>query len=201
MKKLFFLCLLLSKFIHSQEISSLNKSSFSVDFGSLGSRYIYPKTDINFSTSLIKSSVFRVSARLRSYGTLYFFSKTAYDFTPLMEYYFTKTEQLLYFSAGIGLDARIRLVHDSRSPATSSVEPLVSLALHGNYKKVSYSVPLWTRWYSNGMAYAILPQLNWKLNEKNVLFVRYEMNYLRISKNISREWSQDVFVGLKRSLN
>ncbi len=201
MRQLFFLCLLLSKFIHSQEISSLNKSSFSVDFGSLGSRYIYPKTDINFSTSLIKSSVFRVSARLRSYGTLYFFSKTAYDFTPLMEYYFTKTEQLLYFSAGIGLDARIRLVHDSRSPATSSVEPLVSLALHGNYKKVSYSVPLWTRWYSNGMAYAILPQLNWKLNEKNVLFVRYEMNYLRISKNISREWSQDVFVGLKRSLN
>ena len=201
MRQLFFLCLLLSKFIHSQEISSLNKSSFSVDFGSLGSRYIYPKTDINFSTSLIKSSVFRVSARLRSYGTLYFFSKTAYDFTPLMEYYFTKTEQLLYFSAGIGLDARIRLVHDSRSPATSSVEPLVSLALHGNYKKVSYSVPLWTRWYSNGMAYVILPQLNWELNEKNVLFVRYEMNYLRISKNISREWSQDVFVGLKRSLN
>lgn len=201
MRQLFLLCLLLSKFIHSQEISSLNKSSFSVDFGSLGSRYIYPKTDINFSTSLIKSSVFRVSARLRSYGTLYFFSKTAYDFTPLMEYYFTKTEQLLYFSAGIGLDARIRLVHDSRSPATSSVEPLVSLALHGNYKKVSYSVPLWTRWYSNGMAYAILPQLNWELNEKNVLFVRYEMNYLRISKNISREWSQDVFVGLKRSLN
>ncbi len=201
MRQLFFLCLLLSKFIHSQEISSLNKSSFSVDFGSLGSRYIYPKTDINFSTSLIKSSVFRVSARLRSYGTLYFFSKTAYDFTPLMEYYFTKTEQLLYFSAGIGMDARIRLVHDSRSPATSSVEPLVSLALHGNYKKVSYSVPLWTRWYSNGMAYVILPQLNWELNEKNVLFVRYEMNYLRISKNISREWSQDVFVGLKRSLN
>jgi hypothetical protein len=201
MRQLFLLCLLLSKFIHSQEISSLNKSSFSVDFGSLGSRYIYPKTDINFSTSLIKSRVFRVSARLRSYGTLFFFSKTAYDFTPLMEYYFTKTEQLLYFSAGIGLDARIRLVHDSRSPATSSVEPLVSLALHGNYKKVSYSVPLWTRWYSNGMAYAILPQLNWELNEKNVLFVRYEMNYLRISKNISREWSQDVFVGLKRSLN
>ncbi len=200
MRQLFFLCLLLSNFIHSQESSSLNKSSFSVDFGSLGNRYIYPKTDINFSTSLIKSSAFRVSARLRSYGTLYFFSKTAYDFTPLMEYYFTKTEQLLYFSAGIGLDARIRLVHDSRSSASSSVEPLLSLALHGNYKKVSYSVPLWTRWYTNGMSYAILPQINWELNN-NALFIRYELNYLRISKNVSSEWSQDLFLGLRRSLN
>ena len=201
MRKLFFLCFLVSNFIHAQEQNSLSKNTISVDFGSLRNRYIYPKTDIIFTSSLIKSSAFRVSARLRSYGTLYFFSKSAYDVTPLVEYYFSKTEKPLYFSAGIGLDTRIRLVNDSRSTATSSAEPLVSIAIHGNYKKVSYSLPLWTRWYTNGMSYAILPQINWELNEKNVLFVRYEMNFLRISKNVSNEWNQDVFVGLKRSLN
>ena len=201
MRKLFFLCFLVSNFIHAQEQNSLKKNSISVDFGSLRNRYIYPKTDIIFSSSLIKTSAFRVSARLRSYGTLYFFSKTAYDVTPLVEYYSSKTEKPIYFSAGVGLDARSRLVHDNRSPATSSVEPLLSLALHGNYKKVSYSLPLWTRWYTNGMSFAILPQINWKLNEKNALFVRYEMNYLRISNNVSNEWSQDVFLGIKRFLN
>ena len=201
MRKVLFLCFIVSNFIHAQEQNSLTKNTISVDFGSLRNRYIYPKTDIIFTSSLIKSSAFRVSARLRSYGTLYFFSKSAYDVTPLVEYYFSKTEKPLYFSAGIGLDTRIRLVNDSRSTATSSVEPLLSLALHGNYKKVSYSLPLWTRWYSNGMAYTILPQINWNLSEKNALFVRYEMNYLRISKNVSSEWSQDLFLGLKRFLN
>ena len=201
MRKLFFLCFIVSNFIHAQEQNSLTKNTISVDFGSLRNRYIYPKTDIIFTSSLIKSSAFRVSARLRSYGTLYFFSKSAYDITPLVEFYFSKTEKPICFSAGIGLDARIRLINDSRSTATSSVEPLLSLALNGNYKKVSYSLPLWTRWYSNGMAYTILPQINWNLSEKNALFIRYEMNFLRISKNVSNEWNQDVFVGLKRSLN
>lgn len=195
MRKLIFLCLLLSNFIHAQEINSLKKNRISVDFGSLRNRYIYPKTDIIFTSSLIKSSAIRVSARLRSYGTLYFFSKSAYDITPIVEYYFSKTEKPFYFSAGVGLDARIRLINDSRSTATSSVEPLVSIALHGNYKKVSYSLPLWNRWYTNGMSYAILPQINWRSNEKNAFFVRYELNYLRIFKNVSNEWSQDVFLG------
>ena len=201
MRKVLFLCFLVGNFIHAQEQNALKKNTISVDFGSLRNRYVYPKTDISFTSSLIKSSAFRVSARLRSYGTLYFFSKSAYDVTPLVEYYFSKTEKPLYFSAGIGLDTRIRLVNDSRSTSTSSVEPLLSLALHGSYKKVSYSLPFWTRWYSNGMAYNILPQINWNLSEKNALFVRYEMNFLRISKNVSNEWNQDVFVGLKRSLN
>ena len=200
MRKLFLLCILASNFIHSQEQNSLKKNSVSVDFGSLRNRYIYPKTDINFTSSMIKSSAIRVSARLRSYGTLYFFSKTAYDVTTLIEYYFSKTEKPIYFSAGVGLDARIRLINDSRSTATSSLEPLVSLALHGNYKKFSYSIPLWTRWYINGMSYTILPQINWRLYEKNALFVRYELNYLRISKNVSNEWSQDVFFGFKKNI-
>jgi hypothetical protein len=198
MRKLFLLCFLVNSFIYGQETNSVIKNSLSIDFGSLRNRYIYPKTDIGFTSSLNKAKNFRVNARLRSYGTLYFFSKSAYDFTPILEYYSSKTEKPIYFSVGIGLDARIRLVNDNRSTAKSSVEPLVNLAFHGDYKKVSYSIPLWTRWYTNGMSYAILPQLNWKFNEKNALFIRYELTYLRISKNISSEWSQDIFVGLRR---
>jgi hypothetical protein len=201
MRKLFLLCFFVNSFIYGQETNSVIKNSLSIDFGSLRNRYIYPKTDIGFTSSLNNERNFRVSARLRSYGPLYFFSKSAYDFTPILEYYSSKTEKHLYFSVGIGLDARIRLVNDNRSIAKSSVEPLVNLAFHGDYKKVSYSIPLWTRWYTNGMSYAVLPQINWNLNKKNALYLRYEMSYLRISKNISSEWSQDIFVGLRRYIN
>lgn len=200
MRKLYFLCLLVSNFIVAQENNSLTKNSVSIDFGSLRNRYLYPKTDIQFTSSLIKTSSFKVTARLRSYGTLYFFSKTAYDFTPIIEYYFTKTEKPLYFSAGIGLDTRIRLINDSRSTATSSVEPLASVTLYGNYKTISYSLPLWTRWYTNGISSTILPQISWNINHKTALYLRHEMSYLRISKNLSNEWILDVFIGVKRNI-
>jgi hypothetical protein len=185
---------------YGQDKSIFSSHQLSVDFGSYRNRYLYPITDISYSSPLLNKVNLKFSARLRSYGTLYFFSKSAYDITPLAEYYFTKTLRPVYFSAGIGLDARLRLTHDERSDVTSSIEPFVSLAIHGNYKFLSIHAPLWTRFYSNGISLQLLPEADFKVSKRFSLFFRYEISYLTLYKTPTHEWRQDCFLGLNALL-
>jgi hypothetical protein len=189
--------LLISLFLPSygQEKDALSTHQLTVDFGSYRNRYLYPVTDLNYSSPLLKKANLRFSARLRSYGTLYFYSESAYDFTPLAEYYFTKTLKPVYFSAGVGLDTRIRLVHDERSEAASSAEPLISLAVHGSLKRLSFHSPLWTRFYSNGISFSLLPEISCQITKHFSIFLRDELSYLAIYKVSAHEWRQDCFIG------
>lgn len=187
--------LLLCQLSFGQEKDTLLKHQLSIDFGSYRNRYLYPITDIKYSSPVYKKINLKFSARLRSYGTLYFYSKSAYDFTPLAEYYFTKTIKSFHLSAGAGLDTRIRLVNDVRSEATSSAEPLFSLTMYGNYKKLSFNTALWTRFYSNGISFALLPELSYQIAKRFSFFARYEISYLTIYKASIYEWRQDCFVG------
>jgi hypothetical protein len=180
-----------------QEKNSFSNHQLSVDFGSFRNRYLYPITDIQYSSHVFQKVNLKFSARLRSYGTLYFYSKSAYDFTPLAEYYFTKTIKPLYFSAGIGLDTRIRIINDDRSEATSSAEPIISMTLHGNFKKLSFNAPLWTRFYSNGISFTLLPEAFFQIGRRFSIFVRYELSYLTIYKASTHEWRQDNFIGTR----
>jgi hypothetical protein len=182
--------------LFGQEEITLSKHILSVDFGSYRNRYLYPITNINYSAPEIEKINIRFSARLRSYGTLFFYSKSAYDFTPIAEYFFTDRSKPVYLSAGLGIDARIRMVNDERSEAEHSAEPLISLAAHGNYTKFSFNTPLWTRFYSNGISFTILPQAAWKAGEQLSVFLRYELSYLSIYKVLSHEWRRDCFIGL-----
>jgi hypothetical protein len=197
MRKTFVIILFLSicQYLPAQEKSILSNHQLSVDFGSFRNRYLYAITDISYRTPELKKVNLKFSLRLRSYGTLYFFSRSAYDITPIAEYYFTKTIKSVYFSAGIGLDARIRLVHDVRSEAVSSAEPLVSMALHCNYKRFFIDLPLWTRFYSNGISFALLPEISYQLGKRFSIFGRYELSYLSIYKASTHEWRQDCFIG------
>lgn len=190
---LFLICL--SSF--GQEKNSFTNHQLSVDIGSFRNRYLYPITDIQYSSLVLQKVNLKFSARLRSYGTLYFYSKSAYDFTPLVEYYFTKTIKPIYFSAGIGLDTRIRIINDDRSEATSSAEPIISMTLHGNFKKLSFSAPLWTRFYSNGISFTLLPEASFQIGRRFSIFVRYELSYLTIYKASTHEWRQDNFIGTR----
>lgn len=180
-----------------QEKNSFTNHQLSVDFGSFRNRYLYPITDIQYSSPVLQKVNLKFSARLRSYGTLYFYSKSAYDFTPLAEYYFTKTIKPIYFSAGIGLDTRIRIINDDRSEATSSAEPIISMTLHGNFKKLSFNAPLWTRFYSNGISFTLLPEASFQIGKRFSIFVRYELSYLTIYKASTHEWRQDNFIGTR----
>lgn len=164
------------------------------DFGSFRNRYLYPITDLKYRSPVWEKTNLQFSLRIRSYGTLYFYSKSSYDITPLAEYYSFKNNPI-YFSAGMGLDSRIRLVKDIRSEAVSSVEPLISLTLHGNYKKLGFNVPFWTRFYSNGISYTLLPEASCKIGNRVSVFIRYELSFLKVYKIAAREWRQDSFIG------
>ena len=190
--------LLLLSFISTtfgQNKSALLNQQLSIDFGSFRNRYAYPITDLKYSAPLLMHGKVRYSARLRSYGTLFFFSKSAYDVTPIVEYYFSKNRTPIYFSAGIGLDARIRLVHDERSDAKSSAEPLLTFTMHGNYKKLTFNAPFWSRFYSNGISFSLLPEASYKLHNTYSLFFRYEITYLTSYQQATHEWQRDCFIG------
>lgn len=197
MRKLLSFILFISVIFPSfgQKADSLSKHQLSLDFGSFRNRYLYPMTDLKYNSPLLKKSNLKFSARLRSYGTLFFYSKSSYDFTPLAEYYFTKTIKPIYFSAGVGIDSRIRLVNDERSEATSSAEPLISLTIHGNYKELSFNTPLWTRFYSNGISFTLLPEASYQIGKRFSIFLRYELSYLSVYKVSTHEWRQDSFIG------
>jgi hypothetical protein len=192
---LIFLLLLLCRPSFGQEKNVFTDHQLSVDFGSFRNRYLYPITDLQYGSPVLQKVPLRFSARLRSYGTLFFYSRSSYDVTPLAEYYFTDAMKPVYFSAGIGTDIRLRFVHDERSTAVSSAEPLVSLAFHGNFKKLSLETPLWTRFYSNGISFTLLPEASYRLGNRISIFARYELSYLAIYKVSAHEWRQDCFLG------
>ena len=132
-------------FSHAQENKQL-KSTISTDFGSYRNRYLYPITNIIYTTSLRNELLFY--SRIRSYGTLFYFSKTAYDITPILEYkLLNKTTCKLF--VGIGSDMRIRLEKDSRGTQVSSIEPLVSINTSFHQTNWILNTPLWTRLYNN----------------------------------------------------
>jgi hypothetical protein len=189
------LLLIICPLSYGQEKNIFSNHQLSVDLGSYRNRYLYPITDLEYGSPVIRKINVRLSLRLRSYSTLYFFSKSAYDITPLAEYYFTKAVKPIYFSAGIGLDARIRLVHDNRSAAGSSAEPLVSLTFHGNYKRFFFDMPLWTRFYSNGISFALLPEASVQISKRFSILIRYELSFLDIYRASVHEWRQDCFTG------
>lgn len=200
MKKLLFFIVFfvaLAPSSHAQDRDDVITHKISLDFGSMRNRYLYPFTNVRYTSPLLQKVNLRFSLRLRSYGTLFIFTKSAYDFTPMAEYFFTKKAKPICFSAGLGMDMRVRLVKDERSSAVSSAEPLVSLGMFTQYKKFRLTLPLWTRFYSNGISFSLLPELSYQINKVS-LFFRYEISTLNTYAGV-QEWRNDSFVGLQFS--
>jgi hypothetical protein len=181
--------------VNSDKRNFLQNHTLTVDLGSLRMKYPYAITEIGYSSPLLKKVNLKFSGRIRAYGTWYFYSKSGYDITPTIEYYFTKTLKPVYFSVGVGLDARIRLSNDERSEAKTSAEPIIIAGIHGRYKNFTYSMPWWNRFYSNGISFSFLPQVAYQVSPRLSLFFRYELNLLTIYKPGSFEVQQDCFLG------
>ncbi len=190
--------LIVSFSAYSQTIS-MNKHSVSLDFGSVRNRYVYPMNSLTYQSPVFTKYRIDFSVRLRSYGTWYLFSKSAYDFNPIAKLYLKDEKSILNYFVGLGVDARIRLVNDERADVSSSTEPIVALGMIGNFKKVSFSLPQWTRFYSNGISFSVLPEGSFHFSEKFSAFARYELSYLSVYKNQTHEWRQDCFIGVKYS--
>lgn len=192
---LFLLITISAELVHAQEAHVLNTHRIAVDFGSYRNRYMYAMTDVRYQSPLAAKVPLAFSARLRSYGTFFFYSKSAYDITPQLAWYFTREPKPFYLSAGAGIDARLRLSNDVRSDAVSSAEPLVFVTAHSAWKKLRAEVPLWTRFYSNGISFSLQPEVGWQFGAHIAAFARYEFSYLQVYKMNTSEWRRDCFVG------
>ena len=186
----------LSLMANGQERDIFSNAELTVDFGSVRFPYLYPINNIRYNTPVFKKTNIKISTRLRSYGTWFFFSKSAYDFSPVAEYYFAKEKSKFYVSAGLGLDCRLRLTNDERSDVASSVEPIISVTLHGNHKKLYITNPTWIRMYSNGISICMLPEISYQFGKRLSVFYRYESTYMKLYKFKEHEWQQDMFVGV-----
>jgi hypothetical protein len=181
---------------HAQWSQDAARPSLSLDMGSLRNRYLYPITNVRFTSAAIGGSRFRIGVRLRSYGTLFVFSRSAYDVTPTIEYMLHAAGNGFYLTAGAGLDARLRLVKDERSKATSSAEPLLSVSAFGRVKRFRLALPFWMRFYSNGMSYTVLPECSFAWSDRWSVFARYEVGLLHIQHTDIHEWRRDAFIGI-----
>ncbi|MCA6364001.1 MAG: hypothetical protein IM638_13255 [Bacteroidetes bacterium] len=191
-----FLLWMICTILPAQENVLRNTHQLSYDAGTLRNRYIYPATNVQYTAPELKRMPVQLSVRLRSYGAYWIFSKTAYDITPLASYRFTSAASPFGFAAGAGADIRLRLVNDERSEATSSAEPLVFASGTFASNRFYARLPLWTRFYSNGISFTLLPEAGWKCGKHLLLFLRHEQSLLRIYQSQAREWRGDWFLGL-----
>jgi hypothetical protein len=198
MKKILLLAIILwnANSLFSQENPVFSQHELSVDFGSLRNRYVFPMTDFRYKTPALPNIPLQFSLRMRSYGTLFFLSKTAYDFTPIAEYVFKNENSAFYFNVGLGLDTRLRYVKDVRSLAKTSIEPLIVLSANGNFEHFRFKVPFWSRFYSNGLAFTVLPEVTYQINNKFGVFSLYEWTLLSLYGSKSHEWRRDLFIGI-----
>lgn len=198
-KLLLILFALISSFAQGQDNNALSQHHVSLDFGSFRNRYAFAINNLEYASPIFTPVHLRGSIRLRSYGTWFLFSKIAYDVTPIAEVVFASNTQPIYFSAGLGADIRLRILNDERSEAVSSAEPLVSFAANGTIGKFNYKLPIWTRFYSNGISATALPQISWQFNSRWAMLLRYEITLLQVYGGVTHEWRQDDFIGVKYS--
>lgn len=186
------ICVLLfsSLFAFGQE-----KGSLSIDWGSWRTKYLYPVTNIRYDSPYFLKNV-QIQTRLRSYGTLFFASKDGYDFSPIATYRLQKKESKVSFHLGFGTDVRIRLVNDSRAHVSSSAEPIIYADVRYDFGKWQVKLPLWNRYYANGIGFSILPEIAINAGKKLSIFSRFEANYMAVY-NYDHAFSTDVFIGLK----
>ena len=76
---------------------------------------------------------------------------------------------------------------------------MICLTSYGKFKRFSFNVPLWSRFYSNGFSLTILPEASYQLNNRFSLFLRNEISYLTLFNISDCEWRQDLFVGTQFS--
>ena len=181
---------------YSQE-NQLGKSTMSTDFGSYRNRYLYPITNLKYTTSI--KNDWLVSVRVRSYGTLFYFSKTAYDITPMIEYKVIDRQTWKLYT-GIGSDVRLRFEKDIRGTQESSVEPMLSISPYFYKKQWVFNSPLWTRIYSNGIGLTILPEIKYQFHPSWCVYGRYELSYFTVYRTDNSQVQRDCFIGIQRRI-
>lgn len=169
------------------------------DLGSWRNQYAYPISEIGAQSGVVYGNL-RGSLRLRSYGTWALFSRSAYDFTPVIERCFVKGWDACGISMGAGIDVRMRLVRDVRSTAETSAEPLLTVAREYSKGPARLALPLWVRFYDNGTAISLLPRLSYQAYGPWKIFFLDEVSWLSTWTGSTSQWRHDIFLGVERPI-
>ncbi|MBK8807040.1 MAG: hypothetical protein IPO21_10485 [Bacteroidales bacterium] len=182
----------------SNKTSATKNHTIQISFGSFRNSYFYPMTNLGYQYEIINKHRFRTSANLRSYGTLFFFTKSAYDISQLTELNILhKKSNSLGLFLGLGIDCRLRLVKDERSTARSGVEPIISIVPEFQNEHILFRIPFQTAFYSNGLALRIIPEFGYNINKVWQLYISYGMSYYTIYQTKANEWRRDSFLGVR----
>lgn len=175
------------------QLDTSNKAQYGFGFGSLRDRYPYPITDFLYTSKMKKD--FRIAVRLRSYGLASIFNGKDYDLSATMDYY-KKLSPFVVLYGGLGAELMLRLNKDSRSQAENGVQPIVKIGVQATRKRFTGYLPIWTRFYSNGISFCLMPELRFQAGTRITLFGRYEQTLLQFYSYPLNEWRHDAFVGM-----
>jgi hypothetical protein len=201
MKKVLILLLFLSPCIVSAQENLHGDKSISFDFGSWRNRYWYPISDLQFRNNELFKSYWGIDMRFRSYGSWFLTGLKSMDFTMIGKLEFIQPNPGSRFWIGVGVDVRLRNNNDVRSSEVNSAEPLLMMEWQKEFgKNFVLRVPLWSRWYSNGMSLTLLPAAEYNMNKRWCLFTRFEGTWLNIRHQKDSEWRRDLFFGLRMQL-
>lgn len=196
MKKIAITCCILMIAFSGFTQDTLSTRELRFEIGSYRNKYLYPISNIKYYSNLLTNVNLNFSTELRCYGSWYIIHEDAYDLTPIVQYYFTNEASPFNASAGVGLNARLRMVNDVRSEAESSVEPLVNISLYSYVKQCTFHIGNWARFYANGIAYTFLPEFNYTFDNGFGIVCRYELTYLKIYNTDVNDWQRDCFFGV-----
>lgn len=194
MKKfLFIFFLLFSSCLFSQIDSSIHqRASFGI--GSLRNRYPYPVTDFGYVSPLFKNH-FRIETNLRAFGIRSLFNFRTYDLSALANYNKTLNEKMLFY-AGAGFNIRMRFIHDDRSTAVTSAEPILKTGLQFQQNKFRFGFAMQSNFYANGIGVSAFPEISFRAWKRGLIFIRFETSHLSVYKLSSHEWRYDSFAGI-----
>lgn len=177
--------------------TAVNKDGFhirgGIGLGSRVKRYPYPITDLSFRVFVFKSRAL-FDARLRAYGIKSIFGGRNYDLTAYFHKIWPKGNNLTYYVGG-GAELMLRINGDDRSQATSGVQPMLMFGSMYHPGKFSFNLPVWTKFYGNGISLSVLPEPSYKITDKVQLFLRYELSFLALYNGTSQDWRHDALLG------
>lgn len=186
------LYIMLSADMCGQEGSGINGRA-GLGIGTRAQRYPYPITDLSFRVVVFHDKAL-FDARLRAYGIKSIFGGRNYDLTAYFHKVWPIRNDLTCYAGG-GAELMLRINGDDRSQATSGVQPMIMFGSMYYTGKFQFNVPVWTKFYRNGVSVSILPEPSYRVSDKFQLFLRYELSFLALYSGSSHNWRHDALLG------
>ncbi len=179
-----------------QQHSVQTKNQLCFDIGLSKTNKQYPNTTINFKTALHDNFIY--SIRIRSYNTFYFYSNSAYDISPQVEYFMHHTLSKYNFLVGFGVEAQYNLKDKFRNTNSNlSIKPMVSATVMGSIRCLRYQIQSRFTLNDHKIGVLLLPEVAYRGGNNYSIFTRYELGVCKLDNFPLNELKQTFFIGVQ----